>query len=70
MQLAQIARDTGLMTLNQIADMFGIEPFDGGDRRLQSLNYVNTELVDKYQLDAKGVNANAESKEPDEPGDR
>ena len=56
------------MTLNQIADMFGIEPFEGGDRRLQSLNYVNTELVDKYQLDAKGVNANAESKEPDESG--
>lgn len=48
--------------------MFGIEPFEGGDRRLQSLNYVNTELVDKYQLDAKGVNANAESKEPDESG--
>ena len=68
LQLAQIARDTGLMTLNQIADMFGIEPFEGGDRRLQSLNYVNTELVDKYQLDAKGVNANVESKEPDKSG--
>lgn len=68
MQLAQIARDTGLMTLNQIADMFGIEPFDGGDRRLQSLNYVNTELVDKYQLNAKGVKVNAEDEEPDESG--
>lgn len=63
MQLAQIARDTGLMTLNQIADMFGIEPFEGGDRRLQSLNYVNTELVDKYQLDTKGVKPDAQQSE-------
>lgn len=63
MQLAQIARDTGLMTLNQVADMFGIEPFEGGDRRLQSLNYVNTELVDKYQLDAKGVKQDGDKKD-------
>lgn len=59
-QLANIAHDTGIMTLNQINEMFGIEPFDGGNRRLQSLNYVNVELVDKYQLDAKGVKANEE----------
>lgn len=51
-QLAQIARETGMMTINQIAEMFGLEPFDGGDRRLQSLNFVNIDLVDKYQ---KGV---------------
>lgn len=48
-QLANIAKDTGLMTLNQISEMFGIEPFEGGDRRLQSLNYVATDLVDTYQ---------------------
>lgn len=54
-QLSQIARDTGLMTNNEVRDMFGLEPYDGGDRRLQSLNYVNTELVDKYQLQAKGA---------------
>ena len=49
-QLATIARDTGMMTVNQMASMFGLEPFDGGDKRLQSLNYVNTKLVDAYQL--------------------
>ena len=49
LQLAQLARDTGIMTLNQINEMFGIEPFEGGDRRLQSLNYVNVENVDEYQ---------------------
>ena len=49
-QLANIAKDTGLMTLNQVAEMFGIEPFEGGDRRLQSLNYVSADMVDTYQL--------------------
>lgn len=57
--LAQIARETGIMTLNQINAMFGIEPFEQGDRRVQSLNYVNMELVDSYQmktLQQKGMN--------------
>lgn len=56
-QLAQIARETGMMTINQIAEMFGLEPFDGGDRRLQSLNFVNINMVDSYQ---KGAASNGE----------
>lgn len=48
--LANLATNTGWMTLNQVADMFGYEPFDEGDRRLQSLNFVNTNIIDQYQL--------------------
>lgn len=48
--LATLATNTGMLTLNQINDIFGFEPFDGGDRRLQSLNYVSTQIVDQYQL--------------------
>lgn len=48
--LATLATNTGLNTLNEINDMFGYEPFEGGDRRLQSLNFVNTQIVDSYQL--------------------
>lgn len=55
MQLAQLARETGMMTLNQINGMFGIAPFEGGDRRLQSLNYVNIDHVDEYQRGGKEV---------------
>lgn len=51
-ELAQLARDTGLMTINEMRELYGMYPIDGGDRRLQSLNYVNVDLVDKYQLDA------------------
>ena len=49
MQLANLARETGLLTLNQINDVFGMPPFEGGDRRIQSLNFVSTDLIDKYQ---------------------
>jgi len=48
--LATLATNTGLKTLNEINDMFGDEPFEGGDRRLQSLNFVSTQIVDSYQL--------------------
>lgn len=54
-EIARLSTDTGLMMLNQINDMFGVAPFDGGDRRIQSLNYVNVELVDKYQLNKAGA---------------
>lgn len=55
MELANLAKETGIMTLNQINDMFGIEPFESGNRRIQSLNYVNAELIDKYQLNKSGA---------------
>ncbi len=52
--IAHIATDVGNMSLNEINEMFGLPPFEGGNRRLQSLNYVNVELVDKYQLGKAG----------------
>lgn len=55
MELANIAKETGIMTLNQINELFGLEPFEGGNRRIQSLNYVSTELVDRYQLSKSGT---------------
>ena len=53
--LATLAKETGLMTLNQIAEMYGFEPFEQGNRRIQSLNYVNIEDVDAYQKGKAGV---------------
>ena len=55
LELANLAKETGIMNLNQIGAMFGIEPFEGGNRRLQSLNYVNLEDVDSYQKGKAGV---------------
>lgn len=63
MELAGLAKETGIMSLNQINEMFGIEPFAAGDRRLQSLNYVNLDDVDAYQkskANGTGGKGNAE----------
>lgn len=49
-ELAKLATSTGLMTLNQLAELYGMPPFEGGDRRIQSLNYANTDIVDQYQI--------------------
>ena len=53
MELADLATKTRLMTLNQINEMFGMEPFGGGNIRLQSLNYAEESIVNEYQLKNK-----------------
>lgn len=55
LELANLAKETGIMMLNEIGEMFGLEPFPEGNRRLQSLNYVNIEDVDAYQKGKAGV---------------
>lgn len=55
-ELAKIAFNTALMDINGVLDMFGLDPIEGGDRRLQSLNYVNANMVDQYQTDRVGNN--------------
>jgi hypothetical protein len=59
-EIADLATSTGLLTLNEINEMFGMEPFAGGDRRLQSLNYVNVDLIDKYQIGQNQGGSNGE----------
>jgi len=55
-EVATLAKDTGFMTLNEIADMYGLPPFPTGDRRLQSLNYMSIANVDAYQMAQSGAN--------------
>jgi hypothetical protein len=43
--------------------MFGIEPFPEGNRRLQSLNFVNLDEVDAYQKNKAGVKEGKEDGE-------
>lgn len=53
-ELAQLARDTGLMTINEIRELYGMSSIAGGDRRLQSLNYINAEKADEVQVGRSG----------------
>ena len=50
MNLADISTKTGLLTLNQVNEMFGVSPFEGGNIRLRSLNYIDASIANQYQL--------------------
>lgn len=55
--LSKLALESGLMTLNELRELHGLTPIPEGDRRLQSLNFVEVNLVDKYQLEGNKKNA-------------
>lgn len=40
----------GALSINQALEILNLPPVADGDKRLQSLNYANAEIVDKYQL--------------------
>lgn len=43
----------GLLTTNEARELFDLPPVEEGDKRLVSLNYVNAEKADQYQLSGK-----------------
>lgn len=49
-KVADILSRIGGLTDNQVLELFGYEPFEGGDTRHMSLNYINRDIADKYQL--------------------
>ena len=50
-ELASLATNTGLMSINEVRELYGLSPIESGDRRLQSLNFVNVDIIDKYQIE-------------------
>ena len=48
-----------ISTDNQILGIFGLEPYEGGNVRRMSLNYVDVDIANTYQLN----NAGADEKE-------
>ena len=40
----------GIMTLNESRGLLGLDPVEGGNKRLQSLNYVDADKANKYQV--------------------
>lgn len=65
-EMAKIAFNTAMMDINGVLDMFGLDPIEGGDRRLQSLNYVNSNIVDQYQQDRVAGSGGSSSGKPND----
>lgn len=60
----------GVLTSNQMLEVFGYPPFKGGDVRLASLNYVDKEKMDNYQGVAPALQSDeVDELEDDEGGD-
>lgn len=43
----------GLLTTNEARELFDLPPVEDGDKRLVSLNYINADKADEYQLKKK-----------------
>lgn len=50
LELVKEAGGRGAFTNNQILRMFGLPPYEGGDVRYMSLNYVDVQIANQYQL--------------------
>lgn len=44
----------GLFTVNEGREVFNLAPVEGGDKRIQTLNVVNADKADEYQIGEKG----------------
>jgi hypothetical protein len=49
-EFVKIAADRGALTNNEILNVFGIPPYQGGDVRYMSLNYADVSIANQYQL--------------------
>lgn len=50
-ELIRQLRPLGILTTNQALEIMNLPPVENGDDRVQTLNVVNTDIVNDYQLD-------------------
>lgn len=68
---AQFLTNIGAVSLDQVLDIFGFPPIGGeeGARRVQTLNMVNADIIDKYQLGSTGQTTETDPPPDDPPKD-
>lgn len=55
--IAEILGNRGAVTDNFLLQIFGLEPYDGGNVRKMSLNYIDSQYATDYQLARAGIDA-------------
>jgi HK97 family phage portal protein len=53
--VADILGNRGALTDNQLLSLFGYPPYEGGDIRKMSLNYIDSTLANEYQMKKAGA---------------
>ncbi len=60
--IIQYLAPTGALTINEMRELFGLGMIEGGERRVESLNFVDVNIKNDYQLTMAKT-----SKAPDQP---
>ena len=60
LEFVRLIGDRGGLKNNKILSIFGIPPYEGGDVRYMSLNYVDVNIANQYQLNRAGANKGGE----------
>jgi HK97 family phage portal protein len=55
LDLLKIAGEQGLLTDNQKLGILGYPPIEGGEKRTMSLNYIDVDLANSYQMNRKNT---------------
>jgi hypothetical protein len=50
MEVVQMLLDRGMISLNQGLEVFNLPPIEGGDKFIMSLNFVDKDIANQYQL--------------------
>ena len=58
--VADILGNRGALTNNELLSLFGYPPYEGGDIRNMSLNYIDTNYASEYQLKRAGMRKTTE----------
>lgn len=68
LNLITVMMDRGLLSMNEAREVFNLAPIDGGDKRIVSLNYVDANIANQYQLGQQGGAPNGQATESQGPG--
>lgn len=49
-EVVQMLMDRGMMSVNQGLEVFNLPPIEGGDKFIMSLNFVDKDIANQYQL--------------------
>ena len=55
------SKEIGILSINEQRELLGYPPVEGGDKRLVSLNYIDSEDQSEYQSGKKDKNDNGDS---------
>ena len=58
--VADILGNRGALTNNELLSLFGYPPYEGGDIRNMSLNYIDTNYASEYQMKRAGMRKTTE----------